>query len=155
MLGKENIECQLLITFALMKVMIHKIVALLMAIFMLVSTVSWTVEKHFCLGSLVDIAFFHEAETCGMEMPLLNGGTALDKDSNNCCTDEIISVQGQNELSISHYDLSLGQQYFLVAYASNFLNLFRPKEQHYVPHAYYPPPILVRDIQILDQVFLI
>ena len=155
MLGKENIECQLLITFAFMKVMIHKIVALLMAIFMLVSTVSWTVEKHFCLGSLVDIAFFHEAETCGMEMPLLNEGVVLDKDSNNCCSDEIVSVQGQDELSISQYDLSFGQPYFLAALTCYYINLFQSREQHFVPHADYPPPILVRDIQILDQVFLI
>ena len=144
-----------MIIFALMKVMIHKILALLMAFFMLVSTVSWTVEKHFCFGSLVDIAFFHEADTCGMEMPLLNDNAALNKDSNGCCSDEIISVQGQDELSISNDDLSLGQQQFLVAFASYYINLFQPREQHYVPHADYPPPVLVRDIHVLDQVFLI
>ena len=122
---------------------------------MLISTVSWTVEKHFCLGSLVDVAFFHEAETCGMEMPLLNDNAALNKDSNGCCSDEIISVQGQDELNISHYNLSLGQQYFLAAITSYYINLFQLKEQRYVPHADYPPPVLVKDIHILDQVFLI
>ena len=155
MLGKKNMEYQLLITFALMKPMIHKITVLLMAVFMLASTVSWTVGKHFCLGSLVDIAFFHEAETCGIEMPLLNDSAALDKDSDNCCTDEIVSVQGQDELSITQYDLSFGQQYFLAALTCYYINLFQPREQHYVPHSDYPPPILVRDIHVLDQVFLI
>tara|TARA_R110001632_G_scaffold39738_1_gene99426 strand:+ start:1127 stop:1561 length:435 start_codon:yes stop_codon:yes gene_type:complete len=144
-----------LIIFALMKVVIHKILALLMAFFMLVSTVSWTVEKHFCFGSLVDIAFFHEADTCGMERPLSKDNVALNKDSNSCCSDEIISVQGQDELSISYDDLSLGQQYLLVAITSYYLNLFQPREQRYVPHADYPPPILVKDIHVLDQVFLI
>ncbi|WP_111625015.1 HYC_CC_PP family protein [Arenibacter echinorum] len=138
-----------------MKVMINKILALLMAFFMLVSTVSWTVEKHFCFGSVIDIAFFHEAETCGMEIPLLNDTTDLIKDFNSCCSDEIISVQGQDQLSISYDDLSFGQQHFLVAFTSYYLNLFQPREQRYVPHADYPPPILVKDIHILDQVFLI
>jgi len=122
---------------------------------MLVSTVSWTVEKHFCFGSLVDIAFFHEADTCGMERPLSKDNVALNEDSNSCCSDEIISVQGQDELSISYDDLSLGQQYLLVAITSYYLNLFQPREQRYVPHADYPPPILVKDIHVLDQVFLI
>tara|TARA_R100001369_G_C3321367_1_gene169005 strand:- start:1553 stop:1969 length:417 start_codon:yes stop_codon:yes gene_type:complete len=138
-----------------MKVMIHKILALLMAFFMLVSTVSWTVEKHFCFGSLVDIAFFHEAETCGMDLGLVEEEVSSKNNSNTCCSDETILVEGQDDLSISYDDLSFGQQLFLVAFTSYYINLFQPREQHYVPHADYPPPILVRDIHILDQVFLI
>ncbi|MDX1768928.1 MAG: hypothetical protein R3294_12795 [Arenibacter troitsensis] len=138
-----------------MKVMIHKILALLMAFFMLVSTVSWTVEKHFCFGSLVDIAFFHEADTCGMDLGLVVVDVSSKNNPNTCCSDETILVQGQDDLSISYDDLSFGQQQFLVAFTSSYIKLFQPREQHYVPHADYPPPILVRDIHILDQVFLI
>jgi hypothetical protein len=138
-----------------MKVVIHKILALLMAFFMLVSTVSWTVEKHFCLGSLVDIAFFHEAETCGMDMGLVEESIFAKNNSNTCCIDETILVEGQDNLSISFDDLSVGHQHFLVALTSYYINLFQPTGQHFVPHADYPPPILVKDIHILDQVFLI
>ena len=65
---------------------------------MLVSTVSWTVEKHFCFGSLVDIAFFHEADTCGMERPLSKDNVALNKDSNSCCSDEIYFGSGTGRI---------------------------------------------------------
>lgn len=126
-----------------------------MAFFMLVSTVSWTVEKHFCFGSLVDIAFFHEADTCGMDLGLVVEDVSSKNNPNTCCSDETILVQGQDDLSISYDDLSFGQQQFLVAFTSSYIKLFQPREQHYVPHADYPPPILVRDIHILDQVFLI
>tara|TARA_R110002049_G_scaffold131288_1_gene290017 strand:+ start:328 stop:762 length:435 start_codon:yes stop_codon:yes gene_type:complete len=144
-----------LIIFALMKVMIHKILAVLMAFFMLVSTVSWTVEKHFCFGSLVDVAFFHEADTCGMDLGLEEENLSPKKKSDTCCSDETILVVGQDNLSISYDDLGVVQQLFLVAYTSYYVNLFQPREQHRVPHADYPPPILVKDIHILDQVFLI
>ncbi|MCK0191003.1 hypothetical protein [Arenibacter sp. F20364] len=155
MLYKENGKLWLLIIFVLMKVMIHKILALLMAVFMLASTVSWTIEKHYCFGTVVDVALFHEADTCGMDMGSLNDRIKLDKDSNSCCSDEIIFVPGQDDLKMSYHDLDLDQQFFLVAFAGYYLDLFQPVSQPLVPHAHYPPPILVKDIHILDQVFLI
>lgn len=126
-----------------------------MAFFMLVSTVSWTIEKHYCLGTVVDVALFHEADTCGMDMGSLNDGITLNTDSISCCSDEIIFVPGQDDLKISYHDLDLGQQFFLVAFTGYYLDLLQPVLQPLVPHAHYPPPILVKDIYILDQVFLI
>ncbi|WP_449371720.1 HYC_CC_PP family protein [Arenibacter hampyeongensis] len=133
--------------------MIQKILAMLMAFFMLASTVSWTIEKHYCFGSLVDIAFFHEADTCGMDVGLVNA--TFDKKGNPCCALEVITIPGQDDLKISYHDIDLGHQLFLVAYVAYHISLFQPKAQPLVPHADYPPPILVKDIHILDQVFLI
>ncbi len=52
-------------------------------------------------------------------------------------------------------DLDLEHQTFLVAFAQSYLDLFTPVEELPVPHEKYPPPILVKDVQVLDQVFLI
>ena len=41
-----------------------------MAVMLLLSTTSWTVGKHYCMGLLVDISLFAQAENCGMEMSL-------------------------------------------------------------------------------------
>ncbi|MCK0146419.1 hypothetical protein MWU78_12255 [Arenibacter sp. F26102] len=136
-----------------MKPMIRKILAMVMAFFMLVSTVSWTIEKHYCFGSLVDIAFFHEADTCGMDLGLVNA--IFDKEGNPCCDHEVITIPGQDDLKISYHDIDFGHQFFLVAYAAYYISQFQPKAQPLVPHSHYPPPILVKDITILDQVFLI
>ena len=126
---------------------------MVMAILLLASTVAWTIEKHYYFGSLVDIAFFHEADTCGMEMAL--GNATLDKKDNPCCDHEVITIPGQDDLKISYHDIDLGQQLFLAAYACYFINQFQPSKRLLVPHNDYPPPILIKDIHILDQVFLI
>ncbi len=54
----------------LMKKAIFKITSFLLAILVLFSTVSLTVEKHFCGNFLVDTALFSVADSCGMSVEL-------------------------------------------------------------------------------------
>ena len=123
-----------------------------MALLLLVSTTSWKVEKHFCMGRVMDIALFTAVEKCGMELST-EDGESLQKMP--CCDDEIIVASGQDDLKISLDDLSLEQHLFLTAYAHTYLNLFEGLERHFIPFDQYPPPKLIADIQLLDQVFLI
>src|SRR5690606_10004796 len=107
-----------------MSQILRKIVSLFMAILMLASTVSWTIEKHYCLGSLIDIAFFHKAESCGMR-PVTDQNPVLAAiDGGSCCSDEVISVQGLDGLTFPDKDQTLvvplfflvpaqGQMYFV------------------------------------------
>lgn len=111
------------------------------------STMSFTVDKHFCGSHLVDKAVFSKAETCGMHM---------DADAETqCCTNEKISVEGQDELKISFDSLDFQQQLFLTTYTYSYLNLFEGLPRQIIPFKDYSPPLLVLDIQLLDQVFLI
>lgn len=144
-----------MIIFASMKSLLHKICALALAFLMLASTVSWTIEKHYCFGSLVDVAFFHEADSCGMGVDWEEDIVVKEENSDSCCIDETISIEGADNLSISHYDFDLDQQVFWVAYSAYYLHLFEVNTAQVVPSSGYPPPVLVRDIHVLDQVFLI
>jgi len=136
-----------------MKQVFHQIVSSLMALLVLASTVSWTVDKHFCMGRVMDISFFSHAEDCGMEAGL----ALMEKDDvkKSCCEDESFTMQGQDELNLSWSDLDLEHQLFLVAFTFSYSELFVPLEKRPLPNEQYPPPKLVKDIQILDQVFLI
>lgn len=126
-----------------------------MALLLLASTTSWKVEKHFCMGHLVDVAFFAEAEDCGMAMSEMNDDYSLLQQENSCCSDEVIFVDGQDDLRISFDNISVDQQFFLFAFTQSYTQLFIDLRQQAVANEYYPPPILVQDIQLLDQVFLI
>lgn len=136
--------------FVTMKAAFHKIASCALAVLLLASTTFWTVEKHYCLGHLVDFAFFSEADTCGMPMEdeTLQGET-------ECCTDELIVLAGQDDLKMSFDELSLDQQIFVASFAYSYHELFEGLQEQIVPHNDYPPPLLVRDLQLLDQVFLI
>ncbi|NAS12832.1 hypothetical protein GTQ38_12510 [Flavobacteriaceae bacterium R33] len=120
-----------------------------MAFLLLASTVSWTIEKHYCMGMVVDVALFSKAEGCGMLSDL---ESTLE---NSCCEHELIAVDGQDDLNHSWEQLDLGQQVFLYAFTYTYLNTLENLEELVVPHKEYPPPILIRDLQLLDQVFLI
>nr|WP_262910955.1 hypothetical protein [Flaviramulus multivorans] len=120
-----------------------------MALLVLFSTVSFTIEKHYCGDVLVDVSVFTEAQKCGMEaLEILQKKT--------CCKDEVDVIQGQDQLKFSSFeDLDFQQQIFVASLAYAFINLFEGLPQQVVPHKDYSPPNLVADIQVLDQVFII
>jgi len=126
----------------------HKVISLMMAFLVLLSTVSFTIEKHFCGDTLIDSAIFSQAQGCGMEMS--------STEKKQCCKDELELVKGQDKLKLSKFEeISLHHQVIFSSFAYSFLNLFDFIDKEIVPHKDYSPPHLVTDIQILDQVFII
>ena len=136
-----------------MKHIFRQIVSAVMAILVLASTVSWTVDKHICMGRVMDISLFTKAKDCGMEAAV----SALDDQNiqNPCCDDESFTIKGQDKLKLTWNDLQLDHQYFLVSFMQSYVELLVPVDEIPVPNEQYPPPKLVKDIHVLDQVFLI
>lgn len=131
-----------------------KIFAIAMALLLLVSTTSWKVEKHYCMGHLVDVAFFVDAQDCGMDMALESESTTtIEKKS--CCDDEVIAFEGQNDVRPSFNDINLEHQVFLVAYSFSYIGLLEPTAAHNIVYKEYIPPKIIKNIQLLDDVFLI
>lgn len=126
-----------------------------MGLLLLLSTISWKVEKHYCMGRLMNVALFTDAETCGMDMTMSMPEDSLDETKNSCCDDEVIFVDGQDDLKISFNDLNVEQQSFLIALTYTYLGALQDVRQKPVPHEQYPPPLLIKDIQLLDEVYLI
>ena len=124
-----------------------------MALLLLLSTVSWTVDKHLCMGRVMDVALFAKAKDCGMDAAM----KVLDDDSveNHCCDDESFTMQGQDDLKLTWNDLHIDDQTFLVVFSQTYFQLFTATSEQDVPFETYPPPLLVKDIQLLDAVFLI
>ncbi len=133
----------------MVKKVLHSMFSVLMAFLVLFSTVSFTIEKHFCGDVLVDVSLFAEAEKCASEAEEIIAKM-------DCCKDTIDVVQGQDELTVKAFDdLDFEQQVFVTTFAYSYLTLFEDLSQQVIPHKDYSPPNLVHDIQIRDQVFLI
>ncbi len=126
-----------------------------MGLLLLLSTISWKVEKHYCMGRLMNVALFTDAETCGMDMAMSMSENSWGETKNSCCDDEVIFVDGQDDLKISFNDLNVEQQSFLIVLTHTYLGAFQDVRQKPVPHEQYPPPLLIKDIQLLDEVYLI
>jgi len=107
------------------------------------------------MGHFMDISFFAHAEGCGMESLLTDDVTEYSNESNSCCDDQIIIFDGQDHLKISFDKFSFDQQLLFVAFANSRLNLFETCSEGLILNEHYPPPLLVKDIHLLDEVFII
>ena len=133
--------------------MLHKIFSLSMALLVLMSTVSVTIEKHFCGDHLVDVAIFSDAEKCGMEAMAAEQSKMTKK---SCCKDVVDLIEGQDELKISSFDeLDHDTQVFVSSFALSYINLFEGLPEQIIPFKDYSPPLLSVDRHILHEVFLI
>ena len=133
----------------MIKSILHKGFSVLLTCLVLFSTVSITIEERFCGDALVDVSMFLENETCGID--------ALDVLLNNsCCKDELNVVKGQDELSYSSFeDLDLLLQTEITTQSDIVSNHLKGLAQYNIPHKNYAPPILVANIRVLSQVFII
>ena len=93
-----------------------------MAFVVIFSTLSFTINMHYCGGALVETAFFHKAKGCGMEMdkPSSKDCSITKK---NCCSDEQLLVDSQDELQLTFDKVSFDQQVFIASYVYTYINL--------------------------------
>lgn len=123
----------------------------------LFSTVSFSVNTHYCGDIPVARSIFKAAENCGMEVQETSDSPECSLIKKHCCSDEKIVTQAQDELKIPINDLNLEQPFLAASFTCTYtyINLFNALKEHSVPYQGYPPPLLVQDIHILNQTFLI
>ena len=121
----------------------------------LFSTFSFTVEKHFCGGVLADYSIVGNLERCEMPSASHNDTEETLFDTVPCCQDIVETIDGSNdELSVAK-QLDVQKAQFITAFFYSYLNLFECLEEHIVPFKNYVPPLVVKDISVLYDTFLI
>lgn len=137
-----------------MKLYIRKIASLLMALLVLFSTFSFTIESHYCNDVLVDFSLFGEAESCGMEVqqtPI--SGCEITK--KNCCSNKQLVNDGQVNEKDTTTSISKTQQLFIVSYIfKSFHHILEPQTDINFFREYVPLP-KDKDVQVLYQTFII
>ncbi|MBU3010797.1 hypothetical protein KO506_05250 [Polaribacter vadi] len=134
-----------------MKKQFTKIASITLAFFVLFSTFSFTVEKHYCGDFLVDVSFTGDTEACGMEMNAIS-----ETKMKSCCKDEVHKVEGQDELQTQKTEkITFENQKFLTAYVISFKELLIKNESKNIFYQDFSPPDLPKDFQLLHQTFLI
>ena len=133
-----------------MKVLTN-ITSILLAGLVLLSTLSFTVEKHYCGDFLMDVSFMGDAKDCGMEMEAL----AIKK-KKSCCKDKIQKIEGQDELQKNSSEkFNLQKKQFLTAFLISYKELFVNTDSEDKLYKVFSPPDISKDYQILYQSFLI
>ncbi|MFZ2282795.1 MAG: hypothetical protein WAV86_02880 [Lutibacter sp.] len=138
-----------------MKKIISNIAVFFLTALLLISSVSFTVEKHLCGGQVFSESFFGNAEKCGMDDGLCkaeNNNLSVSKKS--CCEDEIQFINGSVFEKTPVLKLESNQQNFIVF---NIIDagLFSQKEKESTHFKNYLPPPNTHNFNILYQVFRI
>ena len=137
-----------------MKKGFQKIASILMTVVVLFSTLSFTVDLHYCGDTLVETAVFHKAKGCGMEMqkPSTEDCAVI---KSNCCSNNQIVVEGQDELQLSLEKISFEKQQFITSFIFSYINLFESVKENTNSYEDYRPPIVVKELYKLDETYLI
>ncbi len=126
-----------------------------MSLVVMFSTMSFTIDMHYCGNTLVETAIFHKAKGCGMEMeiPAANSDCSLVK--KGCCSEKQIVVKGQEELQLTFDKLTFEKQLFVASLVYSYVSLFETDAEATNSFLEYPPPIIVKKLYKLDETYLI
>ena len=137
----------------MIKIFLNKSLSVLLAVLLVFSTLSVTVEKHYCGNQLVDVSLFFSAEKCGMEPADASGKDVLKK---ACCKDTVELIKGQDELTKADLDgLQLFKSLFIPSINYTRFAFVEILPKHNVPHKEYLPPLIVIDLHSVHEVFII
>jgi len=128
-----------------------------LAFILLFSTLSFTVDKHYCGSSLIGHGVFSPAKKCKSEMVSCSGEKCFQmaKEKDCCCSNKKENIKGQDELIVSSFSFDPVQSNYLIPLSFILPRLIPELPLKAIPSLYYKPPLLVADIQVIDQIFLI
>lgn len=140
-----------------MKSSFRNIISLSLALLVVFSTFSFTIEKHFCGETLVGKAVFSSAKKCSSEMHTCvakeSGHMNTKKDS--CCSNKQENIIGQDELKTSSSSFDFLQFNYIIPFILILGNFLYELPFQEISQKYYKPPLLFADVQVIYQIFLI
>ncbi|SEC46153.1 hypothetical protein SAMN05192540_3232 [Maribacter dokdonensis] len=137
-----------------MKMLAHKFISVVMAVVVLLSTMSFSVDMHYCGDMLVDFSIMEQVKTCGMEKVKTDcENTTITEKS--CCTDAQLNVEGAESMKVSFDQLSFDQQVFVATFTYSYINLFQGIDSNEFSYKDYSPPFVKQNVQVLHQTFII
>ena len=135
-----------------MKVL-RTISAVVLAILVLVSSTSFTIGMHLCMGEVQNIALFSKADSCEKELslPPCHRHTKA-----ACCDDEtVINDADDFKASAAHYHVAVPSPIDIEQTLVLISEIFPTAPLSGVKYYKYNPPLRSCDLTVEHQVFLI
>ena len=144
--------------------MIQKFLHITLIITVLLSSIGFVVQRHFCQNELKSVSVFIKAESCHKNMaeesscPMHKSEEHNhdgDQEKKDCCDDTVELVKLEQELQAKSLEVQLQNNPFLLGIISLALRVMLPEEA--ISPTYflnYTPPLLVCDFTVSLQTFL-
>lgn len=138
--------------------LLRTILTLSLALLVVFSSLGITITRHLCAGEVMSLAVFSHSAACEMDqqkekLPPCHQ-PAADED---CCQDQtiVLEVEDQKTLSSSAFQLSVPDMTFVAAFSAVWTSLFDFYAPAYTHVPDYSPPVIIQDIPVLVQSFLL
>lgn len=141
-----------------MKKTSFKITSLLLAFTVLFSTMSFSVDKHYCGDMLFSKTIFNYTEDCDMQPQTVCDGENSSQDESkgkSCCFNIQEFVKGQNHEQNALQVASLDIQKIAIVVDFNSFDFDAVYKSIEYTYQDYSPPLLVKNIPVLVQTFRI
>jgi hypothetical protein len=143
-----------------MKQNLHQITAFSLALIVLISSVSFTVNKHICGGKVANTTLFVSADNCGMDMAVCEAKPVSNKSSltkEPCCKDVSEFVPGNDIPQQALQATSLTQSDLVFQLVNAYITKATriTTEKQTLLRFYRPPILLKKHRQDFLQVFRI
>lgn len=120
-----------------------------LSLLVLMASTSFTIDKHYCGETLVDVSYFGAADNCGME------DIKSSKKKKKCCKNETEVIKLTAFEKDNGFQFSTEEIQFLVFHTYSYIHLFQAVELEKKTYKEHPPPDIAQDIQVLYETFLI
>jgi hypothetical protein len=121
--------------------MIRKVLHIVIAVFILISSTGFIINMHYCHDQLIDMAFLAPAHSC---CDVNEENASQVQDSCPGCQDESIVVESGEDYVLStgtfNFENSHNIDLFLTAAGLNFFQGFEESTKNEVPWYKKPPP---------------
>lgn len=146
----------------------YRFIAFSLAFVMLITSVGFTVDMHYCQGQLKSFSFFGKAKSCHdmtdaaqmISCPhhkkMMKEDESCSLDKKDCCENQIHHIQADQDQAVQTFDFVVNKQLqqFVIAYVVVFCanNLIETDAPSFIS---YKPPLILRDIYVLIESFLL
>lgn len=145
----------MLLLFVGMKAVFQKITSFIMALVVMFSTMSFAINKHYCMDHLVDVSVIFPADSCGMDMMTTPPAEGEQFNASPCCSEEHIAIEGQDEINTTD-SLSIEiSKSFVAAFVYTFNALYVEEFSEQPEYKDYSPPLITKDLPVIYETYLI
>ena len=135
----------------------YRFIALIMAALMFFTSVGFVVDMHYCSGELRSISFDGKAKTCHEGVGNDEAPVKDSSEDRGCCSNKSMHIQFDQDQKLQITDIEVGREFkqFVIAYVAVFFLNHLNIECNAASYTQYKSPLILRDIPVLIQSFLL
>ena len=141
--------------------MIERVIHIIIGILLFLGSTGIVVNKHYCQNELKSTALFLKAEACHAvtsvaSCPMHQHKGDEDREKKNCCDDKSEYVKSDNEQLVQSFEIDFPNHPVSLDNVPLVLNTDPSAlDAHSLHYLTYKPPIVLNDIPVLLQAFLL